>query len=272
MSRVDLRLRTFSAILILVTLLLSGAARAQNEASADALGELEKVATAYKIEIVGAAPRFPVKTTHGNIDGKSADRKTLESYAALFAPEFMLYPPDLVKRSQLKRVVLCKELSFDGQRRNAIPDYEHDTLYLDVSRGAYSKPYLRKVIHHEFFHIIDYRDDGSVYQDKRWEVLNPAKFKYGSGGRTVQDLQKTSVLTDKFPGFLNHYSTTGVEEDKAEVFANLLINPAYVEDRAKKDRVLKAKVERMRDLLFSFCPDMKEEFWEKVRRMKRSDK
>ena len=109
-------------------------------------------------------------------------------------------------------MVLCKELSFAGQRRNAIPDCEHETLYLDVSRGSYSKTYLRGVIHHEFFHIIDFRDDGSVYQDKRWKALNPEKFRYGSGGRTVQDLAKTSVLTDKYPGFLNHYSTTGVEE------------------------------------------------------------
>ncbi len=62
-------------------------------------------------------------------------------------------------------VVRARELTFAGQRRNAIPDFEHDTLYLDVSRGAYSKSYFRKVIHHEFFHIIDYRDDGSLYND-----------------------------------------------------------------------------------------------------------
>ena len=246
-------------------------ARAQNDASADALRQLEKIATAYEVEIVTATPRFPVRTTHGEIDGESADRKTLESYAGLFALEFTLYPPDLVKRSTLNRVVLCKELSFAGQRRNAIPDFEHDTLYLDVARGKYSKTYLRKVIHHEFFHIIDYRDDGSVYQDELWEALNPEEFKYGSGGRTVQDISTTSVLTDKFSGFLNHYSTTGVNEDKAEVFANLIVDPAYVEGRARKDRVLKAKVERMRVLLVSFCPDMKEEFWERVRKTKRFD-
>ncbi len=271
MRRVDLRLRTFSAIHILVTLLLCRAVWAQREATADPLGELEKIAKVYKIEIVTVDPRFPVRTTYGTIDGKNADRKKLESYAGLFAREFTVHPPDLVKRSQLKRVVLCEELSFAGQRRNAIPDFDHDTLYLEVSRGTYSKPYLRKVIHHEFFHIIDYRDDGSVYKDERWQVLNPAKFKYGDGGRNVQDLQTTSVLTDEFPGFLNHYSTTAVEEDKAEVFANLIVDPVYVEDRAKKDRVLKAKVERMRDLVANFCPDMKEEFWERVRKLKRTD-
>jgi hypothetical protein len=204
------------------------------------------------------------------VDGKSADPKDLENYRSLFASEFSLYPPDLVKRSQLKRVVLCSELSFAGQQRNAIPDYEHDTLYLDVRRGAYNKAYLRTVIHHEFFHIIDYRDDGQVYQDKGWEALNPPGFKYGSGGKNAQAFALTSILTDRFPGFLNHYSTTGVEEDKAEVFANLIVHPAYVEARTQKDPVLKAKVARMRELLLQFCPDMNDRFWQKVRAVKRS--
>jgi hypothetical protein len=255
---------------MLAAAILCGAACAQKE-SADSLGELEKIAKAYKVEIVTADPSFPVKTTHGTIDGKGTYKQDLKEYTSLFAPEFTLYPADLVKRSQLKRVVFCNELSFAGQRRNAIPDFEHDTLYIDVSRGKYSKSYLRKVIHHEFFHIIDLRDDGSLYKDERWEALNPADFKYGNGGRNAQDLMQTSLLTDKFPGFLNHYSTTGVEEDKAEIFANLIVDPAYVDARAKKDRVLKAKVQRMNELLMSFCPSMNDQFWEKVRNVKRTD-
>jgi hypothetical protein len=270
MNRILPRSLAFLAVLSLVTLLHLHSACA-DEALASPLGELEKIAKTYKIEIVTAEPQFPVRCTYGTIDGKHADRKSLETYVGLFASEFALHPPTLVRRSQLKRVVLCEKLSFAGQRRNAIPDFENDTLYLDVRRGAYSKSYLRKVIHHEFFHIIDYRDDGSVYKDERWRVLNPTTFQYSDGGRNAQTLQTTSVLTDEFPGFLSHYSTTGVEEDKAEVFANLIVDPAYVEDRAKKDRVLEAKVTRMRDLMASFCPDVNDAFWEKVRTMKRTD-
>ncbi len=271
MSSVNLRSRSCSAILILVTVLLSSAVGVQGEASVNAIGELEKIAKAYKIEIVTADARFAVKTTHGRIKGKNADRKELQDYVSLFVPEFALYPPGLVQRSQLKRVMLCSELSFAGQRRNAIPDYEHDTLYLDVCCGTYGKTYLRKVIHHELFHIIDYWDDWNVYQDEDWASLNPAKFKYGSGSPNAQELEEESVLTDKFPGFLNYYSTTGVEEDKAEVFANLIVDLEYVEDRAKKDRVLDAKVERMKELLVKFCPEMNDKFWEKVRKMKRAE-
>jgi hypothetical protein len=63
-----------------------------------------------------------------------------------------------------------------------------------------------------------------------------------------------------------------VEEDKAEVFANLIVDFAYVEVRAKKDRVLNAKVERMKELLVKFCPAMNDELWDKVRKLKRADK
>jgi hypothetical protein len=268
----SLNRRTFQALLLLLAFFHPACARAQKEAPADALGELEKIAKSYKIKVVHADLSFPVKTTHGTINGKDAGKKELQEYAGLFAAEFALYPTDLVRRSQLKRVVLCGGLSFAGQRRNAIPDYEHDTLYLDVSRGTDNKTYLRKVIHHEFFHVIDYQDDGSVYKDERWEALNPSKFKYGSGGKAAQDLRHTSVLTDKYPGFLNHYSTTAVEEDKAEVFANLIVDPKYVEGRVKKDRVLKAKVERMKELLVKFCPDVNDRFWEKVGKVKRGEK
>jgi hypothetical protein len=251
-----------SAIATLAAFLITAVGGAQSQ-------ELETIAKAYKIQIVTANPSFPVKTMYGMIDGKGAEQKALDDYSTLFASEFTLYPPDFVKRSQLRRVVLSSELSFAGQRRNAIPDYEHNTLYLDVSRGTYSKPYLRKVIHHEFFHIVDYRDDGSVYSDPRWESLNPPQFRYGSGGRRAQDLQQTSVLTDKFPGFLNHYSTTGVEEDKAELLANLIVDPEYVEGRARMDRLLGAKVERLKELLVSFSPDMNDAFWAKIRTTKR---
>lgn len=254
----------------LLTLLAAGfAAAPARGAEPPAFPELEKTATTYKIEIVATDPQFPVKCSYGTIDGKAADRKAVEAYAALLVPEFALYPPEVIKRSKLKRVVLCTDLTFADQRRNAIPDFEHDTLYLDVARGATNKPYMRKVIHHEFYHVIDLRDDGHLYKDERWAGLNPADFKYGTGGKNAQDMSNTSVLTDKYPGFLNHYSTTGVEEDKAEVFANLIVDAACVAERAKKDRVLTAKVERMKELMTKFCPDVREAFWEKAAKLKR---
>lgn len=235
--------------------------------SRDSTAILTDLEQRYEIKIETRGVAFPVKCSYGEIGGKDADRDDLDEYIGLFAKEFSFYPPALVKRTKLTTVVLCRDLSFAGQLRSAIPDFEHDTLYLDVSRAKDNKTYQRKVLHHEFFHIIDYEDDGSVYEDKDWAALNPPGFKYGDGGKNAQENRETSVLTDKYPGFLNHYSTTGVEEDKAEIFTHLFVDAAYLDGRSAQDPVLAKKVKAMKHLLAKFCPDMNDEFWRKVRKV-----
>ena len=217
------------------------------------------------LEFVTEGPKFPVKMRHGLVDGKAAPAAEIERYLKLFTPEFGLYPPSYVAKSGLKRVIFCQDLSFAGQLRTAIPDWDHDDLYLDVRRGADKPDYVRKVIHHEFFHLVDLRDDGEVYRDDRWSALNPPGFKYGSGGRNAQTVKGTASLSESQPGFLNHYSTTGVEEDKAEIFANLVVDPAYVAGRAARDRVLADKAARMKDLVRRFCPEANDAFWDRAR-------
>jgi hypothetical protein len=210
---------------------------------------------------VAAGASFDLPTYHGPISGDAPVPAALECYTKLFSTEFTLYPPGLVKRSGLERIVFCSKLCFDGQPRGAIPDFEHNVFYLDVSSGAYDANYQRRVIHHDFYHILDYRDDGQLYQDDAWASLNAATFHYGQGGASAQGMPETSLLTDAYPGFLNHYATTGVEEDKAEIFANLIVNAAAVNRQAATDRVLAAKLTRMKQLLSEFCPEMDDRFW-----------
>lgn len=188
----------------------------------------------------------------------------------LFAFEFGLYPRGLVERTGLRRIVLCKQLSFDGQRRAAVPDFGGATLYLDVVRGMVTMSYARKVLHHEFFHIVDWRDDRELYRDDQWSALNAKGFAYGSGGKNAQGDSTMQVLTDAYPGFLNKYSTTGVEEDKAVVFANMLADPGVIERRTSEDPVLARKVERMKELLRSFSKEVDGSFWKKIGEVDRS--
>lgn len=256
-----------SVVLHLVVLAFqSVTTHAQTKRPPAKLDPLPAFVKSHQIEIITADPVFPVKLAHGEVNGKKADARVLHPFLAIFVDEFSLYPPDLTKRARLMRVVICIELKFAGQLRTAVPDWEYDTLYLDAARGANNKNYVRTVLHHEFFHMVDVRDDGSLYKDERWARLNPKDFRYGTGGRNAQDLATTSVLTDKFPGFLNHYSTTGVEEDKAEIFAHMMVQPERIAEQSGKDPVLKAKCQRMRELLKAFCPNVNADFWERVRK------
>jgi hypothetical protein len=227
------------------------------------------IAKRYNLEIVTEMPRFPIKISTGTIDGAEASKAEVESYLSIFAFEWSLYPADLVKRTGLKKVVLCQKLSFEKQYRTGIPDFENDALYLDVTRGRHDDRYVRKVIHHEFFHIIDLRDDGKVYEDERWSNLNPPTFRYGPGGAKLQDDPTVTITGKDAPGFLNRYATAGVEEDKAEFFAHMIVEPKMIAERVKKDKYVHAKVERMTELLAEFSPRVNKEFWETVDKTER---
>lgn len=236
------------------------------------LKEFAGVGSAYELEIVSKSPEFPQATSWGPIDGQSATLADLQRYEPLFCQEFSLYPKSLVQKTRLRRIVMCHELKFSGQRRYAIPDFEHDTLYLDVGTNDQPAIYLRKVIHHEFFHIVDYRDDGRLYEDERWKSLNRPDFKYGKGGSSALGVPTTGELTTKYSGFLTHYSTTGVEEDKAEVFAHLIVNAAVVADRAARDEILAEKVNQMKSLVQTYCPEADSGFWMRAGKLPRTDK
>jgi len=233
-------------------------------AQVESVAQLEKK---FGIEVVLEKEPFPVANDHGPIAGQDATLAEVERYLPLLLFEFGAYPPELVKRTKLKRIVLCKRLSFAGQFRNAIPDYQHDTLYLEVVRGMASPGYMRRVIHHEFFHIIDWKDDGLVYRDDAWGKLNPKGFRYGTGGKNAQGDATMSLLTDEFPGFLTKYATTGVEEDKAELYAHMLVDPKLVRQRVAADEILAAKCERMQQLLSRFCKQVDAEFWERMSKL-----
>ena len=68
---------------------------------------------------------------------------------------------------------------------------------------------------------------------------------------------------------MNHYSTTAIEEDKAEIFANLMVEAEYMESRASRDLVIRAKIRRMKEFMVGFCPKADDEFWGRASSFKR---
>jgi len=232
-----------------------------NEPTATSLAR--RIAKKYGVEVVWKRQKNPIKTSTNLLWATEADPYHLNAYVPLLASEILLYPPEFVRRSGLKRIILCGELDSKEGRRGGYADAEHGDIYLDVERGSYSKPYKRLGIHHEFFHFFDYRDDGRVFQDERWERLNSDSFRYAGGGVTMQD-DPTAGLTRDIPGFLTRYAMSGVEEDKAEMFSHMMVEYRYVRDRAIKDRVIGKKWSEMKDLLRRFSPDMDEAFWETI--------
>lgn len=205
-----------------------------------------------------------VELSTGAVTAAAVSGDQANEYLSMLVREFAVYPPAFVRRTKLKRIVVCQQLAYDGQQRAAVPDFEHDTLYLDWQSGASDRHYQRAVMHHEFFHIVDYQDDGFVYEDKAWQQLNTADFRYGPGGAAVQGDARQSAFRRPTDGFLTHYSTAGVEEDKAELFAHLMASPRQVAAAAKQDARLDSKVLHLKASVRSFCGDMDAAFWKQV--------
>lgn len=197
-----------------------------------------------------------------------ADYGQLLKYVELFQREFNKYPKDFIKKTELKHVAFVKNLSFSGQLRTAVPDHKREILFLDFARGTHSLTYQKHVIHHEFYHMIEEQFNGDPYwKDPNWLVLNEKNFKYGKGGATVQGKSDMYELTHPEKGFINLYSMTGVEEDKAEIYASLFIKAESrkINRWINKDPILRKKVRYMKDFLFNRCQHMNSEYWRDYR-------
>lgn len=246
--------------ILLTVVIVLGQASAQESVEQQVRDFEEK----YSLELVLSDYSF--RPDQDGISGEDSS-KTAQYLPLLFA-EFGLYPPDFVRETGVTQIVLCKHLAYQKQRRAAIPGLRTGILYFDVERGAGHPMYQRSVIHHEYFHLIDYRDDGKLYVDKQWASLNPGDFQYGNGGAQVQDDLSQGLTFDQ-PGFMNRYSTQGVEEDKAEIFAYLITESALMAKRVVKDPVVAAKVKMMKQLMASFSQSIDQEFWTRATRIER---
>lgn len=228
------------------------------------IGEVERqFLEKLDLKVTLSGGRFPVHTYHGTIEGRSPPGQEALFFGSIVLEELQLYPRTLLAKIGLEMVVLVSDLAFAGQPRKAVPDLGASVMYFDVRVGGYNDRYTRKVIHHEIFHFLDHKySTEGLYHDSLWESLNPPGFSYGQGGVNSQDViiveghtthreeQNASRKGEdtsgpSLPGFLNQYCLSGVEEDKAEVFAAMILGFSTLVRDCERDPVLESKVSEM---------------------------
>jgi hypothetical protein len=217
---------------------------------------------ALGIQVVTDASKiYPVRCKNGSVigGGPTSSRRTPE-YVERALRELSKYPDGLVKKLGIERLVFASEVILNGNPVGAVTDHETATIHLPVVEREVIPLFFEETMHHELFHVLDLRDDGKATEDPAWEKLNPTGFQYDpkakASGRFEDDLQ----------GFLNTYSMTGVGEDKAEVFGQLMIRAKAVQARTSKDAVLGRKVARIRELARAYHGKLDEAFWKSVER------
>ncbi|MGB0840367.1 MAG: hypothetical protein ACPGXL_09515, partial [Chitinophagales bacterium] len=223
----------------------------------------------YPLQIAYKSGDIPT-LTWGYVTYETASKdeaKALLQYLQLFATTFQQYPPKFVAATNLQTVAIVKKLAVDGQFRAAVPDWGTETLLLDFFRGASTPPYQEHVIHHEYYHLIEEEQQGTAYwKDPKWLRINKKSTEYGEGGASAQGNTNAYYLTNPSKGYLNLYSISALEEDKAEVYATLFVatERAKLMEWRKTDRTLRRKARYMQRSVRKIYYHRKEKEWKEV--------
>ena len=174
--------------------------------------------------------------------------------AVLLQQEWLKYDSNTAQKTGIKKIYLVKDLAVNGQYRSGMPEpiYE-DALYFDVSNAYLNSEdgaYMRRTLHHEYKHLIDYNIYGSYDGNaKVWNTCNATGVSYGNGGGAMYSDPEYAHAVHPKTGFVNGYATSAVEEDMAEVYAALMTSPEKLQQLASRDSVVECKVNATRATL-----------------------
>jgi len=139
-----------------------------------------------------------------------------------------------VRKSGLKYVVICNNLTLNGMRCAGVA--AGDTIYM-------AKGFSKRTVYHEMFHIFDPKRE-----NKKWQRLNQRKFRYRGidfpdrpiSKKKKKDLQEHySKHTQDFSrDFVTRYAQSNEVEDRAETFACMIDEGRRFKQRCNKSKVL----------------------------------
>jgi hypothetical protein len=163
-------------------------------------------------------------------------RDESRSAGRVVATALLKLPDTSLKALRLRFVILCSRAMAAGQRIGGIPVPPLDLLMLDVGESGNDASYLQRTFLHELYHLAEYRFN--TYQDAEWQKLFGAGYANSYDGR----MRQSPVGSGK-RGFLNAYAETFPHEERAELFAFLMLHPADVvaHINATNDGLLKEK-------------------------------
>lgn len=224
--------------------------------------DLEALFSHLGMELKIPEAKYYLSTDSFEITCSPATQRELDIYTPLLMLEWWIYPKKFIQKAEIKALTLVHDISFKTesytQDRKGCPEYKNTkSIVFSVDENNFA--YIRIVLHHEFFHFIDYADDKS-YDDDEFENLNEEGFEYGEGG----DSERQWIKLDKnMKGFINHYSTTDLAEDRAEIYQYLIGCPDEALNNG--DIIVRKKAKRIQDFLNNFDKEgmgnPKNNFW-----------
>ena len=187
----------------------------------------------YRFEIGG---KFPVRR---NLSGYAVAPEVAEAELNRFFEALDDLGLKFVRKSGLKRVIICRNLKLNGMPCGGIAS--GSTILMNAG-------FSKKTVYHEMFHVFDSAND-----DKSWQRLNHKKFIYREidfPDRPVSRGHKSKLKKrEKKYGHLNFskdfassYAQSNEKEDRAETFAFMVFEGKRFTARAKASPALWGKM------------------------------
>jgi hypothetical protein len=156
------------------------------------------------------------------------------SAAGVVRSAFAKMPSPALAKAQLKYIILCSRAEVSGQAIGGIPVPPLNLLMVAVSGNPVQGEHL---VIHELYHLLEFRFN--TFNDANWQNRFSTGYANSYTGRIAQ-----SAIGSGGKGFLNSYSETFPHEDRAELFASLLLEAPKVANQinAANDTMLREKV------------------------------
>lgn len=196
------------------------------------------------------------------------DVTNLNDYIEIFKTEFNKYPVSIIKTSKLKSIAFVKNLKYATECVSYFPDAFGETIYFNVEYGHYAKEYIRIIIHHSFFNMLEETVNKSIFfEDPEWQDINndneidyKERPKKGSEGKEYDYKEHPSE------GFVNTYASYSIDKDMGQTFAYLMISEKNIQINKwiKKDTALNEKINYMKKFIYGVSNEMNNSFFEKI--------
>jgi hypothetical protein len=146
-------------------------------------------------------------------------------------------PDESVKRIRLRYVILCRGTTADGRPIGGIPVPPLQLLMVDI--GSAQRSYLDHLFLHELYHLIEFQFN--TFADADWDR------EFGGYDNSYANVQ--TPAGNARAGFVDGYAQSFPHEDRAELFASLVLYPERVRAQAdaRNDDMLRAKTGYMVD-------------------------
>ncbi len=163
----------------------------------------------------------------------------------LMREEIGKYPPELIKKvAKLRKIRGLRGFTHDGTPLAGLAGHDDKTIFYMSSSADDNTP------HHELFHLLESQRKQDVHG---WRSLNPPESDYYHTTRKALTFNPLDprFFESTFPirqpeGYDRNYSRMNESEDRATIAGRLIGDTRLAEERGKRDRFFRDKVETVK--------------------------